>query len=142
MVASYLPSSDCIFKLNLNTWLNDYIKCLRDQKNEIFKRYVKDEAPNTVYQNLQVIASDVTKAISGSKMFTMNVFLISSMTLQLHLNVLFNNQCVFGPASARPYKIGVVGNNWMVGNAVFSETAESVFSDFLNEVRGLIKVEK
>ena len=75
-------------------------------------------------------------------MFTMNVFLISSMTLQLHLNILFNNQCVFGPASARPYKIGVVGNNWMVGNAVFSETAESIFSDFLNEVRGLIKVEK
>ena len=62
-----MPSSDCIFKLNLNTWLNDYIKCLRDQKNEIFKRYVKDEAPNTVYQNLQVIASDLTKAISGSK---------------------------------------------------------------------------
>ena len=30
----------------------------------------------------------------------------------------------------------------MVGNAVFSETAESIFSDFLNEVRGLIKVEK
>ena len=64
------------------------------------------------------------------------------MTLQLHLNILFNNQCVFGPASARSYKIGVVGNNWMVGNAVFSETAESIFSDFLNEVRGLIKVEK
>ena len=29
----------------------------------------------------------------------------------------------FGPVSARSYKIGVVGNNWLVGNAVFSETA-------------------
>ena len=29
----------------------------------------------------------------------------------------------FGPASTRSYKIGVVGNNWLVGNAVFSETA-------------------
>ena len=29
---------------------------------------------------------------------------------------------IFGPVSARSYKIGVVGNNWLVGNAVFSET--------------------
>ena len=42
---------------------------------------------------------------------------------------------IFGPASARSFKIGVVGNNnWLVGNAVFSETD---FSDFLREFRGL-----
>ena len=37
---------------------------------------------------------------------------------------------VFGPASARSYKIGVVGNNWLVGNAVFSETAVRIFLIF------------
>ena len=44
-----------------------------------------------------------------------------------------------GPASARSYKIGVVGNNWLVGwlvgNAVFSETAQRIFLIFLHEVR-------
>ena len=36
----------------------------------------------------------------------------------------------FEPASARSYKIGVVGNNWLVGNAVFSETALRIFLIF------------
>ena len=35
-----------------------------------------------------------------------------------------------GPASARSYEIGVVGNNWMVSNAVFSETALRIFLIF------------
>ena len=34
------------------------------------------------------------------------------------------------PASARSYKIGVVGNNWLVGNAIFSETALRIFLIF------------
>ena len=38
-----------------------------------------------------------------------------------------------GPASARSFKIGVVGNNWFVGWLV----GNAVFSDFLHEVRGL-----
>ena len=41
---------------------------------------------------------------------------------------------IFGPASVRSYKIGVVGNNWLVGwlvgNAVFSETALRIFLIF------------
>ena len=35
-----------------------------------------------------------------------------------------------GPASARSYKIDVVGNNSLVGNAVFSETALRIFLIF------------
>ena len=38
---------------------------------------------------------------------------------------------IFGPTSARSYKVGVVGNNWLVdwlvGNAVFSKTALVIF---------------
>ena len=30
----------------------------------------------------------------------------------------------------RSYKIGVVGNNWLVGNAVFAETALRIFLIF------------
>ena len=45
-----------------------------------------------------------------------------------HVLFLFWN--VFGPASARSYKISVVGNNWLVGNAVFSETAARIFLIF------------
>ena len=36
----------------------------------------------------------------------------------------------FGLASLRSYKIGVVGNNWLVGNAVSSETALRIFLIF------------
>ena len=35
-----------------------------------------------------------------------------------------------GPVSARSYKIVVVGNNWLVGNTVFSETALRIFLIF------------
>ena len=35
-----------------------------------------------------------------------------------------------GPVSARSYKIDVFGNNWLVGNAVFSETALRIFLIF------------
>ena len=45
-----------------------------------------------------------------------------------------NSLLPFGPASARSYKIGVVGNNWLVGwlvgNAVFSGTAPRMFLTF------------
>ena len=41
---------------------------------------------------------------------------------------------IFGPASVGSYKIGVVGNNWLVGwlvgNAVFSEIALRIFLMF------------
>ena len=37
---------------------------------------------------------------------------------------------LFGPASVRSYKIGVFGNIWLVGNAVFSETALRIFLIF------------
>ena len=37
---------------------------------------------------------------------------------------------IFGPASARSYKISVFGNSWLVGNAVFSETAVRIFFIF------------
>ena len=42
----------------------------------------------------------------------------------------------FGPASARSYKISVVGNNWLVGNAVFSETALRIFLIFYMKLEG------
>ena len=49
----------------------------------------------------------------------------------------------FGPVSARSYKIGVVGNNWLVGwlvgNAVFSETVLSnirIFCMKLGDYKG------
>ena len=45
-----------------------------------------------------------------------------------------SSDSLIGSASARSYKIGVVGNNWLVcwlvGNAVFSETAQSIFLIF------------
>ena len=42
---------------------------------------------------------------------------------------------LFGLASARSYKIGAVGNIWLVGNAVFPEMVQRIFLIFLLEVR-------
>ena len=42
-----------------------------------------------------------------------------------------------GPASTRSYKIGVVGNNWLVGKRSFLRNGSKDFSDFLHDVRGL-----
>ena len=47
--------------------LNDPIKYLINQKNEIFKKYLKDERPDSVYENLQTITWDLTRAISSLK---------------------------------------------------------------------------
>ena len=47
---------------------------------------------------------------------------------------------IFGPASVRSYKIGVVSNNWLVGwlvdNAVFSEMARTIFVIFCMNLGG------
>ena len=56
---------------------------------------------------------------------------------------------MIGPASARSYKIRVLGNNWLVawlvawlvdwlvGKRSFLRNGSEDFSDFLHEVRGL-----
>ena len=43
---------------------------------------------------------------------------------------------LFAPASARSYKIGVVGSNWLVGNAISSETALRIFLIFCIKLGG------
>ena len=56
------------------------------------------------------------------------------MHLKFLQSLLLHFLILFGPASAKSYKIGVVGNNWLVGwlvgNAVFSETARRIFLIF------------
>ena len=56
--------------------------------------------------------------------------MITSEKLQLVKEII---TVLVGPASARYYKIGVVGNwlvGWLVGNTVFSETALRIFLIF------------
>ena len=47
--------------------LNDHINRHINQKNEIFKKYLRDGRPNSVYENLQFTAWDLTEAIISSK---------------------------------------------------------------------------
>ena len=46
-----------------------------------------------------------------------------------------NFKSLFGLASAKSYKIGVVDDNWLVG--CFLRNGSKDFSDFLHEVKGL-----
>ena len=57
-----------------------------------------------------------------------------------HISIL-DVLCVVGLTSGRFYKIVVVGNNWLVGNKDFSETALRIFLIFALS-QGTIKVEK
>ena len=50
---------------------------------------------------------------------------VNNLNLKLFLKIF-----LLGPASAGSYKMGVVGNNWLVGNAVISETAPWIFLIF------------
>ena len=66
-------------------------------------------------------------SVSQSLIVSVNQFLIASVNQSLITSV---NQSLIGPGSARSYKVGVVGNNWLVGNAVFSEMALRFFLIF------------
>ena len=79
---------------------------------------------------------------------TTNLFLPSFSFLLFALNLyvfwIFTRVFLVGPASATSYKIGVVGNNWLVGWLVgwlvtqFSQKRlQAFFFNFLLEVRGL-----
>ena len=85
---------------------------------------------------------------------TQNIFhILLKITLRSYLSIMSARQCysyllcmnrmitIFVPVSAMSYKIRVVGNNCLVGNAVFSETALRVSLIFCMKLV-TIKVEK
>ena len=121
-----LPGSQQCYKLFINYILRLHVKCLSWQygipllycRNEIFPR--NRLSPPSVWKSY-------------------------SLRISIPIDQRYFYY-VFGPASARSYKIGVVASNWLVvwlvGNVVFSETALRIFLIFLHEVRGLIKAEK
>ena len=61
-------------------------------------------------------------------------FLKKSLNELILLKIRFLISAIFGTASARSYKIGVVG--WLVGNAAFSETTQRIFLIFCRKLRG------
>ena len=81
---NYIPNKCITCNDKDPPWLNDQVKRLSNQENEIFKKYLKEGRPNSAYENLQTIAWDLTKV--AQKMFAMNVLLISSVTLILYQN--------------------------------------------------------
>ena len=66
-VSNYIPNKCITCNGKDPPWLNNHIKDLFNQKNEIFKKYLKDRRPNSVYRSLQTITWDLTEAISSSK---------------------------------------------------------------------------
>ena len=67
VVSNYIPNKFITCNDKDPPSLNDPIKYLINQKNEIFKKYLKDERPDSVYENLQTITWDLTGAISSLK---------------------------------------------------------------------------
>ena len=120
-----LPGSQQCYKLFINYILRLHVKCLSWQygipllycRNEIFPR--NRLSPPSVWKSY-------------------------SLRISIPIDQRYFYY-VFGPASARSYKIGVVASNWLVvwlvGNVVFSETALRIFLIFCMKL-GTIKVEK
>ena len=75
--------------------------------------------------------SDLTFLLRLITRFLCFISIWNILEFLLSFTIFFNLECVtfFGPASARSYKIGVVGN-WFVGNTVFSEMALRIFLFF------------
>ena len=69
IVSNYIPNKFIIWNDKDPPLLNDHIKRLINLKNEIFKKYLKDGRPDSVYENLQTITWDLTEAVSSSKKF-------------------------------------------------------------------------
>ena len=69
IVSNYIPNKFITCNEKDLPWLNDHIKRLINLKNEIFKKYLKDGRPDSVYENLQTITWDLTEAVSSSKKF-------------------------------------------------------------------------
>ena len=75
--------------------------------------------------------------LATERLNILKVILVPSRQADIHFSF-------FGLGSGRSYKVGVVGNNWLViiGNAVFSETALRIFLIFCMKLGDYIKVEK
>ena len=71
-------------------------------------------------------------SISLDLLWNMLQLLFSTFTASSTIFFIFLSTFI-GPASARSYTIGVVGN-WIVGNAVFSKTALTIFFGLWSEV--------
>ena len=71
---------------------------------------------------------------SGLPSFELSIMYFKPILTSNSFLIVICSWLFFGLASARSYKIGVVGNNWLagwlVGNAVFSETAVRIFLIF------------
>ena len=61
IVSNYIPNKFIICNGKDTPWH------LINLKNEIFKKYLKDGRPGSVYGNLQTITWDLTEAVSSSK---------------------------------------------------------------------------
>ena len=61
IVSNYIPNKFIICNGKDTPWH------LINLKNEIFKKYLKDGRPDSVYGNLQTITWDLTEAVSSSK---------------------------------------------------------------------------
>ena len=61
IVSNYISNKCITCNAKDDPWLNDHIKRLINQENEIFKKYLKDGRPNSVNENLQTITWDLTE---------------------------------------------------------------------------------
>ena len=84
IVSNYISHKFIICNDKDPSWLNDRnIKRLINLKNEIFKKYLKDGRPDSVYENLQTITWDLTEAVNSSKKFYYERLANKLMTLIL-----------------------------------------------------------
>ena len=67
IVSNYIPNKFITCNDKDLPWLNDHTKRLINLKIEIFRKYLKDGRPDSVYENLQTITRDLTEATSNSK---------------------------------------------------------------------------
>ena len=120
IVSNYIPNKFIICNDKDPPWLNGHIKRLINLKSEIFKKYLKDGRPDSVYENLQIITWDLPEAVSCSKKFYYKRLAKAYWSI---IKTLFNGKKV-------PVIPPILVNNKLVTN--FKDKA-NVFNDFFSK---------
>ena len=127
IVSNYIPNKFIICHDKDPPWLNDHIKRLINLKSEIFKKYLKDGRPGSVYENLETITWDLPEAVSSSKKFyyerLVNDPNTSAIAYWSIIKTLFNGKKV-------PVIPPILVNNKLVTN--FKAKA-NIFNDFFSK---------
>ena len=130
IVYNCIPNKCITYNDKDSPWWNDHIKCVVNLKIKIFKKYLKNERPNSVHKDLQTIACNLTEVICSTKnAYYKRLANKLNNSYDFVKNILVNNQnpCKQWEVPVIP---SILNSNKLVTN--FKDKA-NIFNDFFSK---------